>query len=199
MIKFGKELTAAGCAIIEFCIRNSLGKISFERGRKGARFWEENYPLSSQCFCRHRTCKTLEEILEKLNHDGLYELTDYHWLLLYECLGTEINCFNTTQARPLWEELQQLKKNDDIPYLSVIKKRRKKQKKILISFTMFFDMYFPKIDFLMSGDEYNALSAEDKAKLHFSEELFGVVNDLIPHPDELILWPTGNFCSSSRP
>ena len=47
--------------------------------------------------------------------------------------------------------------------------------------------YFWDTDFLFDPAEFEKLGVEGRENMGFSEEAFGVVNGLRPHPDELVL------------
>jgi hypothetical protein len=48
-------------------------------------------------------------------------------------------------------------------------------------------MYFWDTDFLLDAELFARLSPDEKARLGFSPSVFGVIQGLPPHPDELVL------------
>jgi hypothetical protein len=48
-------------------------------------------------------------------------------------------------------------------------------------------MYFWDTDFLMDAEQFARLEPDAQANLGFSPSVFGVIQGLAPHPDELIL------------
>ena len=49
--------------------------------------WAEAKPRLAWCFPVELACTTIRGLREKLERPELYQLTDYHWLLLYEALA----------------------------------------------------------------------------------------------------------------
>ena len=58
-------------------------------------------------------------------------------------------------------------------------------KRVTIDFNYFISIYFCDTDFLISAEELSALRPQSKHMMSFCDHLFGVVNGLPPHPDEL--------------
>src|SRR5262249_54422659 len=56
-----------------------------------------------------------------------------------------------------------------------------------IDFDALVDMYFWDTDFLLDAEQFARLDPDAKANLGFSPSVFGVVQGLAPHPDELVL------------
>jgi hypothetical protein len=119
------------------------------------------------------TAKELSEQLRKLldAHTGpsLYMPTDYHFLILYEVLENWISFHN---------DVVDEEGADDVGEAISLGR---------IDFDWIVEHYFWDEDFLMGPDERNRMTREMKEMMGFSEESFGVVNRLKPHPDELEL------------
>ena len=105
--------------------------------------------------------REIGKMLEAEKSDLLYMPTDYHFLILNYVL------FNFVKA------------NNDLPFSPEYAGG--------IDFDMICDMYFWDDDFLIPAEIYNNLTIEQKEEAQFSDELFGVVNKMIPHDDELVL------------
>ena len=56
-----------------------------------------------------------------------------------------------------------------------------------IDFDALIDTYFWDTDFLLDAEHFARLDPDAKASLGFSPSVFGVVQGLAPHPDELVL------------
>ncbi len=52
----------------------------------------------------------------------------------------------------------------------------------------FSDVYFHDTDFDFDPEIYNTIDQSLKEKLRFTNETYGVVNRMMPHPDELLPW-----------
>jgi hypothetical protein len=148
--------------------------------------WAAGYPLASTCFTRELARSVLLDLLEKLDAPELYVPTDYHWLLMYECLKEEIVLFNDEPVPSVVKRLRTLANERDTVYLS-LPKRPRGTAGVSIDFDQFIDVYFWDTDFLMDTQIFSGLTPEAKQQLGFSQEVFGVTHRLTPHPDELVL------------
>ncbi len=98
-----------------------------------------------------------------LNSDTLYKPTDYHWLLLYECLRSYCDYFNDERIGDLYK-LHQIES---------------------IDFGGLIECYFWDTDFL--NDDIPNVSLEVRQMMGVSSETFGLTAGMKPHPDELTL------------
>src|SRR5262249_13956825 len=56
--------------------------------------WRDVYPLSAECLTSELARETLSDLLVKLQLPEVYVPTEYHWLLMYECLKIQIDVLN---------------------------------------------------------------------------------------------------------
>jgi hypothetical protein len=117
--------------------------------------------------------------LTQANADGstLYQLTDYHWLMLYEAL--QHYC-----------ELHR----DQAGQLDVGEYRIDR-----IDFSGLVERFFWDTDFLLSADIVLALGDEGRAMAGLNTETFGLAAGLKPHPDELVLEPVDWETDDGKP
>jgi hypothetical protein len=157
------------------------------------------YPLSSACFTRELARRVLLELLEKLDAPEWYALTDYHWLLVYECLKEQIALFNDGPVPSVVTCLRTLASDHDTVYLH-LPKRSRGTAGAWMDFDEFIDVYFWDTDFLTDAGVFGHLTPNTKQQLGFSGEGFGVTHELAPHPDELILkrWQEGGTDNTKR-
>jgi hypothetical protein len=150
------------------------------------------YPLSLMCFTRDVAHKTLLDLRAKLEAPELYVLTEYHWLLMYECLKQQIALFNDEPLPSVVKRLRTLTTEKDTTYLR-LSSRSKGLPGVSIDFDQFIDVYFWDTDFLTDAHMFSDLTPEAKRHLGFSKEVFAVTHGLAPHPDELVLkrWQDG--------
>ena len=92
----------------------------------------------------------------------------------------------------LVEQLKTLATGQDAVYLS-LPTRAKGVAGFHIDFDALIDAYFWDTDFLMDAELFSRLSPDAKANLGFSAGVFGVVQGLSPHPDELVLRRSEEF------
>jgi hypothetical protein len=186
MLRFQSSLSAAARETITYCLEVSADDLLDLYEDHEA--WAAAYPLSSTCFSRDLAQKPLLDLLEKLLAPELYMATDYHWLLMYECLEKEIAIFNDEPVPSVVERLRTLTTEQDTSYLR-LPNRSTGTGGVAIDFDQFIDVYFWDTDFLTDAETLSDLTPEAKRQLGFSGEVFGVTHRLAPHPDELILKP----------
>jgi hypothetical protein len=183
MLRFPCALTAAATEIFVACLElSSDAVIDFDPPDA----WRDMYPLSATCFTRELARETLLDLLTKLRLPEEYVPTEYHWLLMYECLQVQIEVLNDMLLPLLVEQLKTLATVQDAVYLS-LPTRAKDGTGFHIDFDALVDTYFWDTDFLMDAELFSRLGPDTKANLGFSASVFGVVQGLSPHPDELVL------------
>ena len=186
MLRFQTPLTAAAREIIVYCLEAAAFEIVELYEDDEA--WAAVYPLSSACFTRELARRVLLDLLEKLDAPEWYVPTDYHWLLVYECLKEHMALFNDAPVPSVVTRLRTLvgDQDQDTPYLH-LRKRSRGTARVWIDFDEFIDVYLWDTDFLTDAGVFCHLTPDAKQQLGFSGEVFGVAHELVPHPDELIL------------
>ena len=183
MLRFASPLTPAATAIFVMCLDLASDEVS-DVDLPDA--WREAYPLSATCFTPELARATLGDLVEKLRLPEEYVPTDYHWLLLYECLQGQIEALNEDPLPLLVNLLTTLATAQDALYLT-LPTRSTGGAGFSIDFDALVDMYFWDTDFLLDAEQFARLDPDAKASLGFSPSVFGVVQGLAPHPDELVL------------
>jgi hypothetical protein len=186
MLRFQTPLTAAAREIMVYCLEVAADEIVDLYEDQEA--WATAYPLASACFTRELARRVLLELLDTLDAPVLYVLTDYHWLLVYECLKEQIALFNDGPVPSVVTRLRSLASDQDTAYLH-LPKRSRGTTRVWIGFDEFVDVYFWDTDFLLEVGLLDHLAPEGKQQLGLSGEVFGVTHALAPHPDELIFKP----------
>ena len=189
MLRFSDQLTPAATAIFVMCLDLAADEVSdFDVPEA----WREVYPRSARCFTPELARATLVDLVEKLRLPEDYVPTDYHWLLLYECLQGQIAALNDDPLPPLVNLLTALATAQDALYLT-LPTRSKGGADFSIDFDALVDMYFWDTDFLLDAEHFARLGPDAKATLGFSPSTFGVTQGLAPHPDELVLRRSAEF------
>jgi hypothetical protein len=192
MLRFSDQLTPAATAIVVMCLELAADEvIAFDSPEA----WREAYPRSATCFTPELARVTLLDLLEKLRLPEAYVPTDYHWLLLYECLQGQIEALNDDPLPLLVNLLTTLATAQDALYLT-LPPRGQGVVGFSIDFDALVDMYFWDTDFLLEAEHFARLSPDEKASLGFSPSTFGVTQGLTPHPDELVLRRSAEFGST---
>ncbi len=132
--------------------------------------WPAQYPTAARCFGSALARTTLGQLLTASRADQLYQPTDYHWLLLYDCLRVYCDIHNDdaqeapTQTLPVG------------PYQIGP-----------IDFDALVDLYFWDTDFLLEGHTLAGLGPDGRMSVDVADEVFGISQGLPPHPDGLRL------------
>ncbi|MGA1824889.1 MAG: hypothetical protein ACMUIP_09505 [bacterium] len=111
----------------------------------------------------------LEKLLKAHRSSNLYMPTDYHFLLLYDVLSQHVDIHNDT--------IQDEGGTKEYGAIRIGK----------IDFYALTDCYFWDLDFLLDPEVINKMCPDRKKGMGFTNETFGVVNRLRPHPTELEL------------
>jgi hypothetical protein len=144
-----------------------------------------SFPRLARCFSLKLACTVIRDLREKLELPAMYQVTDYHWLLLYEVLPQGLLRLIDWQIPEVNRDLVPIAGADD-GYLKV-RRRGRRTPYVQIDFDGFIDQFFWDTDFLLSTVVYEGLDPEVKRKLGTNPELFGVIQGMAPHPDELCL------------
>jgi len=171
MLRFSNELDECALAILHAALTDALEEmeISKEDPKGDPGDFAARYPESAKCFTAALAEKTLKDLLRASHESALYQLTDYHWLLLYEVLKNFTEVFNDEPELVAGEELVATygMKN--------------------IDFSEFIDLYFWDTDFLMEPAGVVAIGQESRQSMGFNQEAYGVIQRWAPHPEELAL------------
>jgi hypothetical protein len=183
MLRFAASLTPAATALVVSCLEIAADVVI---DIDPAEEWREAYPRAATCFTPALARATLLDLVAKLRLPEAYVPTEYHWLLMYECLQALIEVLNDDPLPSLVELLTTLATAQDALYLS-LPSPAKGVAGFSIDFDALVDMYFWDTDFLLDAELFAQLTPEAKASLGFSPSAFGVTQGLAPHPDELVL------------
>ena len=133
------------------------------------RRWKTMYPRASVCFSLPLAVYTLDRLLAASKiPTTVYGVTDYHWLLLYDCLHT----FCTVHNDYVHDSPEQ-----DFPFGPYTIGE--------IHFGKIADHYFWDTDFLMEAATVNRFGPKGREMLGVSDEAFGIAQKLTPHVHEL--------------
>jgi hypothetical protein len=126
------------------------------------------YPRTSTFFTRLEALDVMTALLAASRDAAVYQITDFHWLVLYECLEAFCGLHND----------------------SVKGKRRTTRAVGLyrigpIDFDFIVDHFFWDTDFLLGRDLLELSPDQRQRQLGVSDEAFSIAAGLKPHPDEL--------------
>jgi hypothetical protein len=139
-----------------------------------SQWWPAAEPMLARFFDPRTAARLIEDLLAASRDTRLYQLTDYHWLVVYRCLETFCDLHNDEAADPTGRA--------DVGPYSIGS----------IDFDAIVDRFFWDTDFLM-GPELLELSADQRrGQLGFSDEAFSIAAGLKPHPSELEIRPVAD-------
>lgn len=123
------------------------------------------YPLSARVFSPELAHTILRRLLRASRSDSLYEITDYHWLLLYESLRRFCLVFND--------------RDGEVGALGAEYGLR------TLDFAELIDLWFWDQDFLLTEEEMDKLDPETQDDLGVRTEAIRLVQGLAPRRHEL--------------
>jgi hypothetical protein len=166
MIRFAEKPDEIFLTILQEAIDEESGYI--ENSVEDAQFFECSYPWSSRHFTPTVAIQTLQQLRTASEAKELYDLTDYHWELLYEVLRGYTELFNDQEA------------TSELPEKYGIKE---------INFSAMIENFFWDTDFMQDADSLVGLTREQKDALGLSKEISGMAQGLLlsPNPEELVI------------
>ena len=133
--------------------------------------WRNWQPMVARFFSPQAVVEQLDRLLTASEDHQLYQITDYHWLLIYNCLGRICEIHNDFAAQdPSGTCLVGPYEIGSIDFDAIV------------------DDFFWDTDFLMD-DTLLDVSSERRHQLGVSPETFGIAAGLLPHPSELEIRP----------
>lgn len=132
-------------------------------------YWMRQYPNAAKVFSVPTAKTVVTQLLNASSWPDVYQLTDYHWLLLYDVLQVYVDIHNDFQRD----------KGGLFPVGPYLVGE--------IDFSFIVDVYFWDTDYLMDGKMVAALDIEGRKAMGINKETFGLTQGLAPHPDELQL------------
>jgi hypothetical protein len=166
MLRFAQQPDAVFLAILH----DALEDLQETLTDLEAEDWSAQYPLAARCFSPDLARTTLAQLLTASQTPELYQLTDYHWLLLYD--GFRVYCAIHNDYAP--EAPTQT-----LPVGSY--------QIGPIDFDAVVDQYFWDTDFLLEGPIIAGLGPDGRQSMGVADEVFGIAQGLPPHSDELKL------------
>jgi hypothetical protein len=130
-------------------------------------------PNAGRVFVPETALKTLKKMLHCHAGPGLYQLNDYHYLLLYDTLKDFCDVHNDmVDSASNEHEKQRVSK------VGAFHIER-------LGFDDLIDIYFYNTHFLINEDTMMNLNGDKKQELGMHEETFGISQGMSPHPEEL--------------
>ncbi|MBW2965703.1 hypothetical protein KY342_01210 [Candidatus Woesearchaeota archaeon] len=164
MLKFSYKPDRAFHEIVEASLEDALDDMATD---------EEcgSYDYIAEWFGKERLVKATEKLLEAHKSTKIYMPNDYHFFLLNEFISDFVKVHNVHVEEKGPREIGDF----------LIGK---------IDYEAIQGIFFWDVDFEFSPDEYADLSTGIKRQVGFSDEVFGVINKLMPHNEDLELKET---------
>ncbi len=133
-------------------------------------WWSTRHPLIAACFTPELARDVIDRLLVASQDIAVHELSEYHWILLYESLQVFCDVHND-YARQKPNGMLQVG-----PY-------RVGQ----IDFNNLLDLYFEDLDILTEPEVLERLGPDGRREVGMGDEVFSIAHGLPPHPDEVRL------------
>ena len=140
-------------------------------GSRSLQAWKDGFPLSSRCFTPEAAASEVRRLLVASLDSTCYRVMDYHWLLLFECLGSYCGLLNDSLADPDCDL------GDSLARLGIRE----------IDFEGLVEAYFWDTDFLMHPKVLEGIHAAGREHLGVSEQVLGIAEGWAAHHEELEL------------
>lgn len=163
MLRFKSQPDTIFLDLLDDALEHMIYGIDLEEPSDQDEAFAVDMPRSRRFFTAQTAKKQLRALQRAIHAAELYQPTDYHWLLLYECLSLYCRLFN---GRPL----------------GVMRERYGIE---VIDCDGVIDRFFWDTDFL--DDDISKLPMEVHQKLDVSVETFGLSMGMKPHAEELAL------------
>ena len=147
------------------------GLMESEEG-PASQWWPDTEPMVARFFDPPTAVRLLERLLAASRDPPLYQLTDYHWLMIYWCLQTFCDLHNDEAAT---EPSGRTKVG---PYFIGP-----------IDFDAIVDRFFWDTDFLMSPKALDLSPDQRREQLDLSDEAYSIAAGLRAHPSEVDIRP----------
>jgi len=170
MLRWQSPPDSAFISIVTACLELSIDEVEMQMDDET----DDNeilgsfYPQVRSTFKASEVVRELRKLLDAHQSESLYMPTDYHFLLLHSALDQWIGLHNDDVAF----------ENKAIEFFGGLVLGQ-------IDFPLLSDMYFWDEDFLFTPELLD-LTTEAKQMMGISDEIFSVVHQMAPHPDELV-------------
>ncbi len=85
MLRFQHHPDSVFTAILHDALEFTSGWVA-DLATEDPDFWMAQYPNLARCFTPKAAANAIGQLLAASRESAIYQLTDYHWLLLHECL-----------------------------------------------------------------------------------------------------------------
>ena len=175
MLRFSKNPDDVFTAILEESLQFVMDEVSDLIETNDLDYYAIILVFSHKIFHPKRALETLEKLLGCHKQPELYNLNDYHYLLIYDALYL----FSTIHN----DRVKEAKTKKDRSEASMIDSFKIKE----IDFDAMVDFYFWDTDFLMGSGDLFDLGMDKRKEIGISHEAFAISQALPPHPEELEL------------
>jgi len=175
MLRFSQETDIIFTRILDEAFKLMISELTSNNDTYTKEELEGNILQYCMAHAKHNfTVGTIIPVLQdlaKYNHEaGLWELNDYHYLVIYDTLRYYCDIQNG------------LLRDTGEPILRI-----KNYTIYRLDFDKIIELYFWDTDFLIEENLFLKLREEEKRSLGVNKELFGIVTGLKPHSSEMVI------------
>lgn len=170
MILFARKPDGVFTVILEEALCDALADLqSIVSTQEDMEF---HFPEASRCFTPAVAKETIKQLLAISKKPIPYRITDYHYLLLYDCLENYCECINSLpELEPgSFSEIGPLKLRE-------------------VDFEGLIEVYFWDTDFLQSRRVMEGLGKPGREEMGIMDEAFAIAQGWAPHKDDLRVEP----------
>jgi len=170
MILFAQKPDAVFKVILHDALGDALAELQTIITTEQA--WQDLFPNAARCFSRDVAMAAIQQLLAASKEPAPYRVTDYHYLLLYECLQNYCDGFNAfaEEAPETFHEVGPCRLRE-------------------IDFEALVAIYFWDTDFLEARDVAEGIGRSKREELGMMDEAFAIAEGWAPQGDDLRLEP----------
>jgi hypothetical protein len=174
MLHWANESTPEFNELLEYVIEFARD-IAYDNSKDGSWMNNEDWFSCSKIFSDVDSFgNECQNLISAIHSPELLMPTEYHFYLIYNVLETFLDFAIDDPKSEEYRLFMKLGKDFKVYTLEDI-------------FLIILDYFFWDLDFLMNPEEFNRLNKATKELMDFSDGTFGVVNQLQPTAEELVM------------
>lgn len=168
MLRFEHNPDKIFTEVLELAFGLGLDTIRETKENDDLQYYCSFFPYASRVFSADKTKEVLSKLIKYNKAQGLWQINDYHYCLIYDSLERFCEIENDLAADS----------NKPILVVDGVKIWE-------LDFEAIVDIYFFDTDFLIEPDVLQNMPPDKKEQMGFTPETFPVVMGMKPHLDEL--------------
>ena len=170
MIYFARKPDRMFSLILHEALEEASDNLREIIGPEDKVLWQMTYPFCSRCFSAKATAAVVNQLLAFSKEPDPYRITDYHYLLLFDCLRNYCDQFNmVAEEEP-----------EGVLALGEYKIAE-------IDFEGIVEVFFWDTDFAYSPELIEGIGENVRKAMGMTEQVFGIAEGWEPHSEELLV------------